>query len=62
MKPRESNEWEKSKVLARTQLSESPVRANRDSARNEVGMAILWFILGTVCAGLAWVLLSILLK
>ena len=62
MKPRGSNELEKSKVLPRAQLSESPVNANRDSARNEVGMTILWFILGTVCAALAWVLLTILLK
>ncbi|MBV8415902.1 MAG: hypothetical protein JO251_11905 [Verrucomicrobia bacterium] len=62
MKPRGSNELEKSKVLPCTQLSESPIKANRESARNEVGMTILWFILGTVCAGLAWVLLTILLK
>jgi hypothetical protein len=62
MKPRGSDELEKSKVLPRTQLSEPPVKANGDSARNEVGMTVLWFILGTVCAGLAWVLLSILLK
>jgi len=62
MKPRGSNELEKSKVLPCAQLSESPVNANRDSAQNEVGMTILWFILGTVCAALAWVLLTILLK
>ena len=62
MKQRGSNELEKSKVLPPTQLSESPVKANRENARNEVGMTILWFILGTVCAALAWVLLTILLK
>jgi hypothetical protein len=62
MKPRGSNDLKKSKVVLRAHLSEPPAKANRDSARNEVGMAILWFILGTVCAGLAWVLLSILLK
>ena len=62
MKPRGSNDLEKSKVLLRTHLSESPDEANRDSVRNAVGMTVLWFILGTVCAGLALVLGSILLK
>ena len=62
MKARGSNDLEKSKVLLPTHLSEPPDEANRDSARIEVGMTVLWFILGTVCAGLAWVLGSILLK
>ena len=62
MKPRGPNDLEKKKVLLRTHLSEPSDEAGRASAPNEVGMTILWFILGTVCAGLAWVLLSILLK
>jgi hypothetical protein len=62
MKRRGSNDFEKSKAPLRTHLSKRPDEANRDPARIEAGMTVLWFILGTVCAGLAWVLGSILLK
>ena len=62
MKPRRSKESEKSKTLVRSHLFESTDRVNRDSAQHEIGMGILWLVLGTACAGLAWILLYILLK
>jgi hypothetical protein len=62
MKPRESKESQKSKVLLRSQVCEPTNRVNRETARHEFGMGILWLVLGTTCAALAWILLSILLK
>jgi len=59
MKPRGSKESEKSKVLLRSHLCES---TDRDNAGHEIGMGILWLVLGTTCAALALILLSILLK
>ena len=60
MKPRGSKESEKSKVLLRSHLCES---TDRDNARHEIGMGILWLVLvSTVCGTLGWVLLTILLK
>ena len=59
MKPRGPKESEKSKVLLRSHLCES---TDRDNARHEIGMGILWLVLGTACAALALILLSILLK
>ena len=59
MKPRGPKESEKGKVLLRSHLCES---TNRDDARHEIGMGILWLVLGTACAALALILLSILLK
>ena len=50
MKPRGSKESEKSKVLLRSHLCES---TDRDNARHEIGMGILWLVLGTACAALA---------
>ena len=60
MKPRRAKE--SAKTLLRTHLCESTNRINRDSAQHEIGMGILWLALGTACAGLAWILLNILLK
>jgi hypothetical protein len=62
MKARGSKEPEKSKVLLRSHLCDSTDRVNRDHARHEIGMGILWLVLGTACAALALILLSILLK
>jgi hypothetical protein len=62
MKTRWSNDLKNSKVVLLAHLSEQTANAKRDSGINFVCIAIIWFILGTVCAGLAWVLLSILLK
>ncbi len=62
MKPRESKESEKSKVLLRSHLCESTDRVDRDNARHEIGMGILWLVLGTACAALALILFSILMK
>jgi hypothetical protein len=62
MKPRGSKESEKSKVLLRSHPCESADRVSRDNARHQIGMGILWLVLGTACAALALILLSILLK
>jgi hypothetical protein len=62
MKPRGSKEPEKSKVLLRTHLCESTDKVQRDNARHEIGMGILLLVLGSACAALAVILLSILLK
>ena len=62
MKPLGAKGSEKRKVSLRSHLNEPIDRVNRDNARREIGMGILWFALGTVCAGLGWVLLTILLK
>jgi hypothetical protein len=62
MKPLGGKGSEKRKVPLRSHLSELIDRVNRDNARREIGMGILWFALGTMCAGLGWVLLTILLK
>ena len=59
MKPRGSKESEKGKVQLRSHLCES---TERDNARHKIGMGILWLVLGTACAALALILLSILLK
>ena len=57
MKPRESKESQKSKVLLRSQVCEPTSRVNKETARHEIGMGILWLVLGTACAALAWILL-----
>jgi hypothetical protein len=62
MKPRGSKESEKSKVLLHSHLCESADRVNRGNTRHEIGMGILWLVLGSACAALALILLSILLK
>ena len=62
MKPLGAKGSEKRKVSLRSHLSEPIDRVNRDNARREIGMGILWLTLGTMCAGLVWVLLKILLK
>jgi hypothetical protein len=62
MKSRGSKESQKSKVLLRSHLCGSINRVNKETARHEIGMGILWLVLGTACAALAWILLSILLK
>lgn len=62
MKPLGAKGSEKRKVSLRSHLSEPIDRVNRDNARREIGMGILWLTLGTMCAGLGWVLLKILLK
>jgi hypothetical protein len=62
MKPAESKESQKSKFMLRSHIGEPTSRLNRDHAQHEIGMGILWLVLGTACAGLAWILISILLK
>ncbi len=62
MKPRESKGSQKSRILLRSQLCEPTNRVNKETARHEIGMGILLLGLGTACAALAWILLSILLK
>jgi hypothetical protein len=62
MKSRGSKESQKHNVLLRSQLCEPTNRVNKETARHEFGMGILWLVLGTACAALAWILLSILLK
>ena len=43
----------------RNQLTDS-VKAGE--ARNQLAMRLIWVILGTACAALGWILLTILLK
>src|SRR5271166_7203197 len=50
MKPRGPKESEKRKVLLRSHVCESK---DRDNARHEIGMGILWLVLETACAALA---------
>jgi hypothetical protein len=62
MKLRGSKESQRAEALARSDLGETTERGTRETARHEIGMGLLWLALGTACAVLAWILLSILLK
>lgn len=52
----------KKRVLLRVYLNQSLEDLRNNPARHEIGMGIFWAVLATVCGGLGWVLLTILLK
>jgi hypothetical protein len=52
----------KKRVLLRSYLNQPLTELRNNHARHEIGMGIFWVVLASICGGLGWVLLSILLK
>jgi hypothetical protein len=61
MKRNKVDGFHKRKAFVRAQREQiDSVKAGE--ARNQFAMRIIWVVLGTACAALGWVLLTILLK
>ena len=61
-KPESAKMDRKKRVLLRSYLNQPLEELRNNPARHELGMGIFWVVLAAVCAGLGWVLLSILMK
>jgi len=62
MKRNNVDGFDKRKAFARQQRDKLMASVKAGDARNQFAMRVIWLILGTACAALGWVLLTILVR
>jgi hypothetical protein len=62
MKQNSAYGFHKRKAFARRQRDQLVDSVKAGDDRNQFAMRVMWLILGTACAALAWVLITILVR
>jgi hypothetical protein len=62
MKRKNVGGFDKQKAFARRQHGQLIDSVKAGDARSQFAMRVVWLILGTACAALGWVLITILLR
>jgi hypothetical protein len=62
MKRKNVGGFDKRKAFARQQHGQLIDSVKAGDARNQFALRVIWLILGTACAALGWVLITILLR
>jgi hypothetical protein len=62
MKRHNADGFDKRKAFARRQRDQLIDSVKAGDAKNQFAMRVMWLILGTACAALAWVLITILVR